>query len=138
MRIYSGSRDGSKELTGSLEKESGSETFTRNIVRPQTSSLTTMRRWILKAKLPLQGDSGVLVCACMFSKEQDGRLEHGRDCRVLHQHRNWWRSLSLMMHVLWKLNHHFGLLKSHFLVVCSLLGGAFSCNPAQRQIPLPK
>lgn len=39
-----------------------------------------MRRWILKAKLPLEGDSGVSVCACMFAKEQGGRLEHGGDC----------------------------------------------------------
>lgn len=136
--LFSGSRDGSKELPGSLGKESGLETFTRYIARPQTLSLTTTRHWILKAKLPLPGDTGVLVCACMFAKEQDGRSEHGGDCRALHQDSNWWRGRSSMTHVLWRLNHHFGLLKSHFPVVCSLLGGVFSCGPAQRQIPLPK
>lgn len=62
-----------------LEKDSGFETFTRNIVRLQTSSLTTMRCWIIKAKLPLEGESRVSVCACMFAKEQDGRLEHGAE-----------------------------------------------------------
>lgn len=35
----------------------------------------------LDAELQLEGDSGVSVCVGMFAKEQDGRLEHGGDCR---------------------------------------------------------
>lgn len=134
MRISLGSRDDSKEQSESLEKDTGLETLTRSIVRLQTLSLTTMRRWILKAKLPLRGDSGVSVCAFQFAKEQDSRLEQVEIVKILGSAP--WRSLSLMMHIMWKQNHHFGRLKSNFQAVYNLLWRVLSSNPAQRQIPL--